>query len=116
MREFCLFIPVGFQEFFYMPSNLMTWDLPALLPIRDEGVQQIFIALKNPSPWLGSNLQLLGPVANTLMTTPPRRPPYDALKKSMFVTSARFFAFSVSVGSVILYICGTYLEKNIVFL
>jgi hypothetical protein len=30
----------------------MTWDLPALLPIREEGVLRIFIALKNPSPWL----------------------------------------------------------------
>jgi hypothetical protein len=31
----------------------MTWDIPALLPIREEGVLRIFIALKNPSPWLG---------------------------------------------------------------
>jgi hypothetical protein len=31
----------------------MTWDLPALLPIREEGVLRIFIALKNPSPWPG---------------------------------------------------------------
>jgi hypothetical protein len=30
----------------------MTWDLPALLPIREEGVLRIFITLKNPSPWL----------------------------------------------------------------
>jgi hypothetical protein len=29
----------------------MTYDLPALLPIREEGVLRIFIALKNPSPW-----------------------------------------------------------------
>jgi hypothetical protein len=27
--------------------------LPALLPIRKEGVLRIFIALKNPSPWQG---------------------------------------------------------------
>jgi hypothetical protein len=27
--------------------------LAALLPIREEGVLRIFIALKNPSPWLG---------------------------------------------------------------
>jgi hypothetical protein len=39
------------QEFFYMPQNLTTWDLPVLLPIRKEGVVRIFIALKNPSPW-----------------------------------------------------------------
>jgi hypothetical protein len=65
-----LFIPVGLgQEFFYMPRNLMIWDLPTLLPIQEEGVLQISITLKNPSPWLGSNPQPLGPVAST---TPPR--------------------------------------------
>jgi hypothetical protein len=31
----------------------MTWGFPALLPIRQEGVLRIFIALKNPSPWPG---------------------------------------------------------------
>jgi hypothetical protein len=36
-------------------------------------VLRIFIALKNPSPWPGSNPQSLGPVASTLTTTPPRR-------------------------------------------
>jgi hypothetical protein len=36
-----------------MPQNLTTWDLPALLPIREEGVLRIFIALKNPSLWPG---------------------------------------------------------------
>jgi hypothetical protein len=36
-----------------MPYNLTTCDLPALLPIREEGVLRIFIALKNPSPWPG---------------------------------------------------------------
>jgi hypothetical protein len=35
-------------------------------------VLRIFIALKNPAPWPGSNPQLLGPVANTLSTTPPK--------------------------------------------
>jgi hypothetical protein len=39
-----------------MLQNLTTWDLPAVLPIQEEGVLQIFIALKNPSPWLGLNL------------------------------------------------------------
>jgi hypothetical protein len=51
----------------------MTWDLPALLPIREEGVLRNFIALKNPSPWPGSNSRPLVPVAGTLTTTPPRR-------------------------------------------
>jgi hypothetical protein len=41
--------------------------------VREEVVLRIFIALKNPSPWLGSNAQPLGPVASTLTTTPPRR-------------------------------------------
>jgi hypothetical protein len=36
-----------------MPYNLTTWDFPALLPIREEGVLRIFIALKIPSPWPG---------------------------------------------------------------
>jgi hypothetical protein len=31
----------------------MTWDLTALLPIREEGVLRVSIALKNPSPWPG---------------------------------------------------------------
>jgi hypothetical protein len=51
--------------------------LSALLPIRQEGVLRIFIALKNPSPWPGSNTQPLGPVASTLTTTPPRQ--HDAV-------------------------------------
>jgi hypothetical protein len=46
---------------------------PALFPIRAEGMLRIFIALKNTSPWPGSNPQPLGPVASTLTTTPPRR-------------------------------------------
>jgi hypothetical protein len=45
----------------------------ALLPIREERVLRIFIALKNPSPWPGSNPKPLGPVASTLTTTPPKR-------------------------------------------
>jgi hypothetical protein len=31
----------------------MTWDLRALLPIREEGVLWICITLKNSPPWLG---------------------------------------------------------------
>jgi hypothetical protein len=38
-----------------------------------EGVLRIFIALKNASPWLGSNPRHLGPVARALTTTPPRK-------------------------------------------
>jgi hypothetical protein len=36
-------------------------------------VLRIFIALKNLSRWSGSNPQILGPVASTLTTKPPRR-------------------------------------------
>jgi hypothetical protein len=38
-----------------------------------EGVLRIFLALKNPSPRPGLNPRPLGPVASTLITTPPRR-------------------------------------------
>jgi hypothetical protein len=40
----------------------------ALLPIRKECVLRIFITIKYPSPWLGSNPQPLGPVTSTLTT------------------------------------------------
>jgi hypothetical protein len=46
---------------------------PALLPVREEGVLRIFIALKNPSLWQGSKPQPLGPVASRLTATPSRR-------------------------------------------
>jgi hypothetical protein len=36
-------------------------------------VLRIFITIKIPSPWPGSNPQTLGPVASILTTTPPRR-------------------------------------------
>jgi hypothetical protein len=54
--------------------HVKSYDMgpPALLPIRKEGFLRIFIALKNPSPWPGSNPQPLGPGASTLTTTPPR--------------------------------------------
>jgi hypothetical protein len=39
-----------------------------------EGVLWIFIALKNPSSLPGLNPRPLGPVASTLITTPPKRP------------------------------------------
>jgi hypothetical protein len=38
-----------------------------------ERVLRIFIALKTPPPWPGSNQRPLGPVASTLTTTPPRQ-------------------------------------------
>jgi hypothetical protein len=50
----------------------MTWDLPALLPIREEAVLRIFIALKIHRLGRVLNPQPLGPVASTLTTTTPR--------------------------------------------
>jgi hypothetical protein len=41
-----------------------------------EGVLWTFIALKYLSPWPGSNLQPLGPVASTLTSKPPRQLSY----------------------------------------
>jgi hypothetical protein len=38
-----------------------------------EGVLRIFMALKYPSPWSGSNPQPFGPVASILTTTPLTR-------------------------------------------
>jgi hypothetical protein len=66
--EFSLSIPVRF-----LVHAVKSYDmgLPAFIPIRKESVLQIFIALKNPLPWPGSNPQSLGPVASTLSTTPP---------------------------------------------
>jgi hypothetical protein len=46
----------------------------ALRSIQKEGMLLIFITLKkNPSPWPQSNLQIVGPVASTITTTPPRQ-------------------------------------------
>jgi hypothetical protein len=44
----------------------------ALLPLQRKACQ-IFICLKNPSPQLGLNLRTLGPMANVLTITLPRR-------------------------------------------
>jgi hypothetical protein len=53
--------PVGLQEFFYMPQNLTTWDLPALLHIREKGVLRIFIALKKSVALAGFEPATFGP-------------------------------------------------------
>jgi hypothetical protein len=50
----------------------------------------IFIILKNSSPWLDSNLRLLGPVASTLTTTPPRQ-----LKESILKVEGQCDAHSI---------------------
>jgi hypothetical protein len=42
-----------FRSCFTCRKILRHGDLPALLPIREEGVLRIFIVLRNPSPWPG---------------------------------------------------------------
>jgi hypothetical protein len=63
--------PWDFKEFFLHVVKSYDMGPFGFIPIREEGVLQIFIALKNPSPWPGSNTQPLSPVAGTLTTTPP---------------------------------------------
>jgi hypothetical protein len=46
-------------------------------PPLKEGMMQIFIALKNPSPWLGLNSRTLGPM--TSMLTSPKLTNTDVL-------------------------------------
>jgi hypothetical protein len=48
--------------------------------IREEGVLRIFIALKNPSTWPGSNTQSFGPVTSTPTITPSRREFYQTMQ------------------------------------
>jgi hypothetical protein len=64
-----------------------------------EGVLQIFIALKDPSPQPGLNPQPLGPVASTLTTTPPMR-----LQTANWVAVWHSFPFIPTFGS----LCNTF--------
>jgi hypothetical protein len=63
-------------------------------------VLRIFIGLKNPSPWPGSNPQPLGPVASTLTTTPPRRPSTSTVVALLFASEHRHEMSSVISQSV----------------
>jgi hypothetical protein len=45
--------PCGTSRVLLHAVKSYDWDLPALFPIREEGVLRIFIALKNSSPWPG---------------------------------------------------------------
>jgi hypothetical protein len=51
-------------------------------------VLQIFITLKNSSPWPCSNPKTLGQVASTLITTPPRQlvVPLDSAESDLRAT------------------------------
>jgi hypothetical protein len=56
--EFSLFIPVGLQEIF--ACHKILWHGTSSFTSHPKGgVLWIFIALKNPSPWPGSNPQPL---------------------------------------------------------
>jgi hypothetical protein len=50
----------------------MTWDLPASLPIREEGVLRIFIALKKSIALAGSEPATFGSSGKHTNTKPPR--------------------------------------------
>jgi hypothetical protein len=79
--------PCGTSRVLLHAVNVMTRDLPALHSIREKDVLRIFIALKNPAPWPGSNPQSLGPVASTLTTTTPSRHP---MRNENMVASTAF--------------------------
>jgi hypothetical protein len=75
MRDILSIHPLwGFKSSFTCRKILGGGDLPALLPIREEGVLRIFIALKNPSPWPGFEPAIFG--SSGQATTPPRRPSF----------------------------------------
>jgi hypothetical protein len=61
-----------------------------------EDVLWIFIALKNPLPWPGLNLQPLGPVASTLDTTSQRRLSSALIQpNNNYFTSSNFTKFTL---------------------
>jgi hypothetical protein len=74
--------PCGTSRVILHAENLTTWDLSTLLPIREEGVLRIFIALKIHHLGRVLNPQRLGPVASTPTTTPPRRPEVSKVVKT----------------------------------
>jgi hypothetical protein len=69
--EFSLPSPWDFKRSF-MCHRILWYGISGFTSHLKEGVLRIFIALKNPSPWLGSNPQPLGSVASTLATTPKK--------------------------------------------
>jgi hypothetical protein len=58
-----------------------------------ESVLRMFITLKIPLPWPGSNPQPLGPVASTLTTTPPRQQIYTSTAHPLSWGSISLFFF-----------------------
>jgi hypothetical protein len=72
--EFCFT-----KYFFHISKGSLTFckivrhGPSALLPLRTKACCGFFIALKNPSSQPGFNPRTLGPMANTLTITSPRR-------------------------------------------
>jgi hypothetical protein len=71
--EFRLSISVGLEEFSLTCCKILRHGNSGFTSHPKECVLLIFIALKNPSPWLGSNPLPFGPVASTLITIKPKR-------------------------------------------
>jgi hypothetical protein len=72
MNCFLLSIFNQLSEWFLTCIKILHGDSCFTSPLKKD-VLQIFIAIKNSSPWPGFNLRTLGPVACTLTITPPRR-------------------------------------------
>jgi hypothetical protein len=60
------------KRFFYMPL-ILQHGASNFTHTHKEGMLWMFIALKNPLPWLALNMWTLGPMASILTITPPRR-------------------------------------------
>jgi hypothetical protein len=65
--------PWDLRDPLHAEKNFTTCDLRLYFPYERKVCCRFFIALKNPSPWPGSNPKPFGPVASTLTITPPRR-------------------------------------------
>jgi hypothetical protein len=57
---------------FFTHCKILRHGASGVISPPKKGVLRIFIALKNPSPRQGLNLQTLGPMANMLTITPSR--------------------------------------------
>jgi hypothetical protein len=65
--------PWNFNSSFTCRKILRHGTFRLYFPSERKVCCEFFFALKNPSPWPGSNPRPLGPVAITLTTTSPRR-------------------------------------------
>jgi hypothetical protein len=59
------------SKWFFTCCKLLWHGANSCTSTLKQGMLQIFIALKNRSPWLGLNPRTLGPMASTLTITPP---------------------------------------------